>query len=308
MSIMVETAGENLELQLDEFSIGMDKPLRYDGSVGSQVPVSSLTKVIGDVNFTADGQIIEGLDITGKVNFGNTINSKLRNCIVRVGPSVYGTTRPAIGSYGTRASGRLVEFVTVEPSHPSVDIYGITGYGFKAIRSLFTEVVDIAQINHGGDFTGGKLWGCFGETVQYDVDPRQGNGPSHGDFVQIFGGSEVDVWGNRFVGEPQKSNGVIFTPSTVNSASAVSNPKVRQNWLSGTYTQITAWSNPSGSSFIPINGLTITGNRHIGTQGNIPADHRWEILLTQENWNRRTDISGNVRDSTGAAAHVYINN
>lgn len=294
----------------DPFVLGESKPTATASAFnGLQVPESSLIPYPGDFHFTANDQVLEGYDITGRVFFDSTSRTKLRNCIIRGGPtSAYGTQWTHVSFFGEDGTDRLMEFCEVRPSHPTVDSYGLSGWGYTARRNIIRKVVDTVNIHRSasGRVHSAQIEGNYEEPEWYAVDPRQSNGPTHNDGHQVFSGSLNRIEGNLVVGNSQKGNGVTCTPNSTTGAAKLANMIIRKNWFEGCYTQIEAWD--SGTTFDAVAGLVITGNRHgVGANGSA-GDHRWDILLTAENYSLAADVSGNVRDPGGAGISPTINN
>lgn len=307
----LQNAGTDPEPEpVDTFVLGETKPdpTIGTGNVGLRVDEATLTPYSGDIHFTTNGQVIEGLDISGRVFFDSTSNTTLRNCLVRGGPtSAYGTQWTHISCYGEDGVNRLVEFCEIRPSNPTVDTYGISGWGFTLSRSVIKGCVDTVNAHRSpsGRVHSAKILGNYLETVWYAVDPRQTDG-SHCDLWQIFSGSENVFEGNFGKGPNQKSNGVVFSPNSTTGAAQLKNTIIRKNWFQGCYTQISCWD--ANNTFDAVPGVVITGNRHGVGANSASGDHRWDILMTQENYNLAALISGNVRDPGGAAISPYINN
>lgn len=292
------------------FDLGITKPSIGVGTknVGSRIEEASLIPYEGDIHFTANGQVIEGLDISGRVFFDSTSNTTLRDCIVRGGPtSSYGTQWIHISAFGEDGTNRMVEFCEVRPSDPTVDSYGLHGWGVTMKRSIVVDVVDTCNSHRSssGRVHSAKILGNYLKNLWYAVDPRQVDG-SHCDLFQIFSGSENVFEGNYGIGPAQHSNGVVFSPNSTTGAAQLKNTIVRNNWFEGTYTQISCWD--ANNTFDAVPGVIITGNRHGIGANSAGGDHRWDILMTQENFNLAANVSGNVRDPGGAAISPYINN
>lgn len=290
------------------FQLGVTKPTIESGLVGIQVDPGDLEPYTGDFNFSANGQVVEGLDISGRVLFNSTSNTKLRNCIVRGGPTTaYGTQWTHISAFGEDGVNREVEFCEIRPSHPTVDSYGLSGWGVKMQRSIVVDVVDACNTHRSpsGRVHSAQILGNYLEILWYAVDPRQNDG-SHCDLFQIFSGSQVVYEGNYGKGPAQHSNGVVFSPNSTTGAAKLQNAIVRNNWFEGSYTQISVWD--SNNTFDDVPGLVITGNRHGVGPNSSSGDHRWDILMTQQNYNLASAVAGNVRDPGGAAISPYINN
>lgn len=231
---------------------------------------------------------------------GNYSNTVVRDCLIEVGAApTYGTSKFGVSVFGTSGTNRLIEHVEIRPSVPSVDIYGISGWGYTAQRNVIVDVVDAFNIHRSasGSVHSAQILGNYVECLFYATDPRQVDG-SHNDFVQAFSGSLSRIEGNSAHGPARKGNGVVMTPNSTTGAAQLKNVFVVNNWFYGFYTQIAAWD--SGSSLDTVPGLTITGNRLAG-------DHQWDILLTANNRDAATLVSGNVKGDNSPAV-VYVNN
>ena len=291
----------------DGFVLGVTEPKLGDGSVGVRSGVT-LTQYNGNFLFTANNQVVRNLDISGYVHFQGYTACLLENCIIRGGPaSAYGTTNALLRFYdsgGRVSTNNTARFCELNPSDPSVDIYGVVGWGWTVERCSIINVVDGVNMHQsttsGSTVKGGKLRGCYVQNSWYATDPRQTDG-SHNDGIQVFAGDANEAIGNSFVNPDRKGSGIVLTPQAVG---AISDMKINYNWFRGAYTQLSAWQN-NGTIDTP--GLEIIGNRH-GLNRGSSGDHQWDILITQANYDASVEISGNVVMPGGGPANININN
>lgn len=293
---------------LDPFVLGTTEPKLGDYSVGVRANIS-LTPHNGNFLFTSNNQVVRNLDISGYVHFQGYTGCLMENCIIRGGPAPgYPDNHTLVRFYdagGRVANNNTLRFCAITPSNSSVDVYGIGGWGWTVERCSITGVVDGTNMHQsttsGATVKGGKLRGCYIETVWYVSDPRQTDG-SHNDGVQIFAGSQNEIIGNSFRHPDRRGNVIVFTPQ---SDGNLQNTKVNYNWFRGGYTQLSVWAN---GGFVDVPGVQAIGNRFgLGAHGST-GDHQWDILITQANYDLRDTISGNTVNPGGAAAHININN
>lgn len=293
----------------DGFVLGQTEPAPGNGTVGVR-PGITLTSYSGDFTFTSNNQVVRNLDISGKVSFAGYSGCLLENCIIRGGvPAGYPSTLYLVGFFdagGRIASNNTMRFCELRPSNPTVDVYGIGGWGWTVERCLIVDVVDATNMHQsttsGATVKGGKLYGSYLETLWYASDPRQTDG-THNDGVQIFAGSSNEIIGNSFKHPDRHGNVVVFSPQ---SDGNLQDTKVNYNWFRGGYTQVSLWD--SNNSFVDVPGVQIIGNRHGVDAHGGSNDHQWDILITQANYDLRNDIRDNVLLDGVTPAFVYINN
>ena len=219
-----------------DFQLGVQEPtLANTGCF--RVPEASLSNYAGDVTNVAKGEVISGLNITGTFRPNNQCT--LRDSIIRGGPApTYGTTHTLFSARqsGTEAPIRA-EYVSILPSHPSVDVYGFEWGGIDAYRCLITGVVDGASVHGSGNWPNTihksvKFHACmFMDSPYYPTDPRQTDG-SHNDFIQAHGSlSLLEVVGCSFGAVGQRAAACVLVQQNHGTYSGPI--RITDNWFYG---------------------------------------------------------------------------
>jgi hypothetical protein len=222
-------------------ALSADQP----GPGNTGVPAgTSLTVHDGDLTITTAGATYSGLDIHGFVKV-EAPNVTIKNSIIRggVAPNDIGLVNDTDNS----ATNFLIEDSELVPMDPSVQIDGIKGWNYTALR------VDIH-----GTTDGAKMYGpnatiensYIHGLVTYAHDPDHGGGQSHNDGVQILSGSNLKLTGNTIIG----SSGTALM--ITQDHGKVSNVVVEHNWLSGGNCTINITPKPMAS----LSAVTIDNN------------------------------------------------
>jgi hypothetical protein len=218
-------------------STGMPGP----GNTG--VPSGTTLKVHnGDLSVTKAGTVIDGLDIRGFLTI-NAPNVTVRNSIIR-GRS----TQRQTNLVSSKQPGFVIEDSELAPSSPSPNIDGLKGYGFTARRLNIHDTVDGVFI-YGSDTTVEHSW--IHSNRHYQNDPNQGGTPSHDDSIQVQGGTNIRLIGNRIQGA--FNAGLMITQD----ASRLSNVQFVGNWADGGGCTVNVAEKGRG----PIQGLVVNNNR-----------------------------------------------
>lgn len=227
----------------------------------------SLKRHDGDLVITKDGTVIDGLDIHGFVSI-RAKNVTIRNSVVRgSGPGSYSTG--LVSCLDARCSGAVVERTTLVPTTPSPWITGILGHDFTARNVDVHHVVDGFGIFDTNDPNGPvdvvieDSW-CH-DLAYFANDPQQKNGPSHNDCIQIQGGSNITITGNRLDSFMSTKAGDQSYDARNRGAALMVTPNVGPvtkvvmtgNWLDGGY----ASASFSAGKFAPMRFGTFAENK-----------------------------------------------
>lgn len=160
----------------------------HNGNVTNTHPGTGLPLVPGDV--------IEGFYITGRL--APTVGGlTFRDCIVRGGmpngvpssPTQANTWALVDNRHNNIVALNRYEYVTIDPSYLSHDIYGFRGGNYIALYCYIGPVIDGFN-PHGSQemWKSAFHWGCYMEMAHHaEVDPRQGPEGSHDDNLQAQG-------------------------------------------------------------------------------------------------------------------------
>jgi hypothetical protein len=165
------------------------------GPTNTGVPVGTqLTVYNGDLTITTPGATYSGLDIYGFVRV-EAPDVTIKDSIIRGGPATSNTA--LIYDLSDTATNLLVEDSELVPVDPSVNIDGIDGWNYTALRVNIHGTVDGAKM-FGPNAAMQDSW--IHDLVTYENDPAHADGVSHNDDVQILSGSNLRVIGNDLEG------------------------------------------------------------------------------------------------------------
>ena len=249
----------------------------------------TLTPQAGDLIVTTAGQVVEGLDIAGRVQI-KANNVIVRRCRVRMEglPSTF--KGAGIYAAANEQSGAIIEDCTVAPTNPRVSLDGIQVGGNVTVRRCdVSGTVDGLKV--AGD--GCSLLGNHVHDLKvYATDPDQSNG-SHSDAVQFQGGASTTLRGNSLRGVittiNQACQGIIVTQDVA----VVAGLTVDRNWIDGGYTP----SNFADKGKGAMSGVKLTSNVYGGNQTNGDNVHN---IMSAATFAAAT-ITGNV--VTGGATY-----
>ncbi len=165
------------------------------GPTNTGVPAGTeLTVHNGDLTITTPGATYSGLDIYGFVRV-EAPDVTIKDSIIRGG---FATSNTAlIYDLSDTATNLLVEDSELVPIDPSVNIDGIDGWNYTALRVNIHGTVDGAKM-FGPNATMQDSW--IHDLVTYWNDPSHADGVSHNDDVQILSGSNLRIVGNDLEG------------------------------------------------------------------------------------------------------------
>lgn len=205
---------------------------------------TELQPYYGNLVITTPGARYDALDIHGFVTVAAP-DVRITRSIIRGGYGTYGVNTGLITSY----TGSLVlEDSELVPEHPSVSLDGISGSHFTLRRVDIHGTVDGVKI-FGDDVRIESSW--VHDFVDYPSDPYQGGGPSHNDGVQILGGDDITLVGNRVRGA---SNSALLITQDYAAATDV---QVVGNWFNGGNQSVGLMAKPLPT----LTSLTLDSNR-----------------------------------------------
>lgn len=214
------------------------------GKGNTGVPAGTQLKVHnGDLNVTAAGTVIDGLDIRGLVKI-SAPNVTIKNSIIR-GKALSGVA-PLINNLSGQSGLKIVD-TELFPSVASPYAMGIYGYNFTATRVNIHGVIDSVHLT-GGNVTIDKSW--LHDNLHYTSDPNHGGKPSHDDSIQIQKGSNISVTNSSISGS--HSAGIMITQDT----GKVSNFTFTGNYANGGACTVNIAEKTNG----PVQGVKIADN------------------------------------------------
>ena len=167
------------------------KPAARPSAANTGVPPgTTLTSHDGNITITKSGTVLKDLDVHGFVVV-EASNVTIESSIVRGGVS-HGDTALVKVVSGTNV---LVEDSELVPEDPSVQIDGIRGANYTALRDNIHGTTDASKV------TGDNV--TITDSYIHDLpfwahDPDQGGKPAHNDGVEIFVGKNLHITNNAF--------------------------------------------------------------------------------------------------------------
>jgi len=183
------------------------------GPGNSGVPSGTVLKRHdGDLTVTTAGTVIDGLDIHGFLRIrANDVT--VRRTMIR-GGATGNSVKALISADGTHRNLRI-EDSTLKADTASPYMNGIIGRNFTAVRVDISNVVDNAMVV-GDNVTIKDSW--FHGTTRFTPWPFQPDNQTHNDNVQIEGGNNILIQGNRFEGA---SNTAIMITQNVSRSQGI---------------------------------------------------------------------------------------
>jgi len=161
---------------------------------GPGVPAGTALKVHeGDLIITEPNTVVRGLEIRGFVRV-NAPGAVIENSKI-IGRS----TNTSVGIISNYNNGNSFTVRNSEITAAAASPYlnGIMGHNFRATNVWIHGVIDSVRIT-GSNVTVENS--TLEKNVHFASDPTQGNTPSHDDSIQIQGGSNIRIVGNKITG------------------------------------------------------------------------------------------------------------
>jgi len=156
---------------------------------------TTLTKRSGDITITTPGTVLENVDLDGYVKV-QADNVTIRNSILRGG--VKATTGKALVMNWNGAKNLVIKDTTLIARNPSAYVDGISGKDLTVQRVDVSGVVDAVKvIGSNVSITDSVFHDAYhlASGVTYQAD-----GSTHNDGVQVEGGGNIAISGNKITG------------------------------------------------------------------------------------------------------------
>lgn len=249
------------------------------GPDNTGVPAGTvLTVHDGDLRITKAGTVIDAMDIRGYVSI-EADNVTIKRSFIHGGAPKQG--RALISNWQGNINLR-VEDSTLDAAQPSVMVDGLSGGSLTALRLDVSDVVDPIKVI-GSNVTVRSSW--LHGTTHSTQDTFQSDGKTHDDNIQIEGGTNILIEGNRL--EDAHNAAIMVTQNH----SATNRLVIRSNYMEDGGCTVNVTEGGGGA----IVGSIISGNSfglgHYGTTCpmRIPSSSPF-------------DISGNTWAATGKPA------
>jgi hypothetical protein len=199
--------------------------------------------VHGDIVVRKAGTVISGLDLHGRI-LVRAANVTIKNTIIRGADS--GSSNGLIMAVWGYPGLRVID-TEIVASKSNFSVNGVMGYNFELLRVSIHRVIDQVRITGSNvKVTNSHLYG----NLHFARDPGQHGGATHDDNVQIQGGSNITLSGNKMSGS---HNAAIQITQGI---SKVSKLTISNNRFDNGGCTINVAQKPRG----PISGLVIKHN------------------------------------------------
>ena len=224
-------------------------------STGYGVPSGTALKVHnGDLVITKAGTVIDGLDVRGRIEI-KADNVTIKRTVVRGGP-VDTHYRALVASWWGYKNLQIYDS-TLRAQYTSLRMDGLSGANYTAQRLDVSNVVDAVKVI-GPNVTLLNSW--LHDTTHSTNDPYSPDRKTHDDSVQIVGGTNILIRGNKM--EKAHNAAIMVTQDY----SSTSNVRVENNSLSGGACTVNVSMSPRTTRIT----MSITGNRFgAGTYGTV---------------------------------------
>ena len=209
-------------------------------------PGTELSVVSGDLVIKEDGTVIDSVDVHGYVRV-QANNVTIKRSIIRGGAQA--TRSNALVAAWWNYKNIIVEDSTLVAANAGYHIDGLSGSNITGRRLNIYGVVDPIKVI-GGPFKLTDSW--VHDTLHYEPDPNQSDGKTHDDSVQIEGGTNIVLDGNRF--EDAHNAAIMVTQNH----SVTANVTISNNYLSHGACAVNVTQSGLG---VPIVGMRIVSNR-----------------------------------------------
>ncbi len=205
---------------------------------------TALTQFFGNLTITTAGTVINAMDVHGFIDV-RASNVTIKNSIVR-GADPGGQNLALISAYGSHTN-LVITDTTLVGAVSSYLLDGIKGSNFTATRMDISNVVDTVQIL-GSNSTVQSSW--LHDNLHLP-DPRQPDGVTHDDNIQVEGGNNILIQHNSL---EESDNAAVMVTQNV---ALTSNLRINDNWIAGGACSMNISDKGKG----PIQGLAISNNR-----------------------------------------------
>lgn len=264
-----------------DFVSGITKPGPTNTGVGI-IAAAPTTVHSGDYNLTGSNQTVQNLIITGRLIVTGA-NNTVRNCKIQ-GSNITSSERAVVQTTG--GTGTIIEFCEIYCSTGWGGANGVGNRNFTLRRSNIHHTVDPIRINNEANsanpaadvaVTIADNW--IHDVVLKTPDPlyARSDNKTHSDNIQIEGGANILITGNRIDGyhstdgtsnvvnvdssgkpvssggtpHPQSGAAIMLSPRT--TAWRISNLTINNNWIYGGEISISGASGLNSSTTGTIN-------------------------------------------------------
>lgn len=221
-----------------------------------------------DLVITQDGTVLDGLEIWGDIKV-RAANVTIKNSRLHGGLAIPKSNTGVIDANDARVKNLVVQDSTILPQRPSYYRDGIVGHDYTSLRNHITQTNDglgifnrpagpaAANVTAKGNYIHGLTF--------WSNDPAHSDG-SHNDGIQVQGGENILITGNKIVGDMVVGSGSakpvrgLYTTTGMllqQNVAKFKNVVVEQNFVDGGLTSITVDHSANKQSSIE---LTLRNN------------------------------------------------
>jgi hypothetical protein len=257
---------------------GASRPQEWNTGVPAG---TTLTRHDGDLTITTPGTVIDGLDIHGFVRI-QASDVTIRRSIIRGGEAT--TSIGLVTVTNSSVRDFVLEDSELVAAHPSPYLDGIKGGNFTMRRVDSRDTVDNVGI-HLSNVRVESSW--LHDSSWFASSPLHNGGQTHNDVVQVHGGHDIVLVGNRM---EEANNAAIMLQQNYSPTSDV---LISRNWMN--HGGCTVNINHKGGS--SLTDITVKDNRF----GDDTRHEDCAIIATAET---QLNASGNVWDADGSAVRI----
>lgn len=202
-----------------------------------------------DLVITKDGTVLENLDIYGDIKV-RARNVVIRNSRLHGGKNIPSANTGIVDANSGSCYNLLVEDCTIIPDRPSYYRDGIVGHEFTARRNRIKRSNDgIGVFNRPGGPVEANVTiegNYINELTYWSYDPAHSDG-THNDGIQVQGGENIRIVGNRVVASAVTGAGSLPNPRGSHAGIGImlqqnvaklKNVLVEKNWVDDGQTSI----------------------------------------------------------------------
>lgn len=193
----------------DSLQPGTYIPSESTAGVKSGIALKPYNTSGADLVITQDGTVLDGLEIWGDIKV-RAANVTIKNSRLHGGTATPKANTGVIDANDSRVKNLVVQDSTITPQSPSYYRDGIVGHDYSSLRNHISRTNDglgifnrpggpaAANVTAKGNYIHGLTF--------WSNDPAHKDG-THNDGIQVQGGENILISGNRVVGDLVAGNG-----------------------------------------------------------------------------------------------------
>lgn len=288
---------------------GTYKPSAATTGVPAGTKLSSYNTSGKDLVITKNGTTLDGLEIWGDIKI-RAKNVTIKNSRMHGGSGIPSSNTGIIDANHSKVSNLVVQDSTLDPQRPSYHRDGIVGHDYKSTRNLIAHTNDgLGIFNRPGGPTAANVTaeGNYIHTLTFwRNDPAHSDG-THNDGIQVQGGENIKIVGNRIEAFVQTGSGSTKSPRhpyagvgimLQQNVAKLKNVVVEKNYVDGGQTSINIDHTAKKQSSITV---TMRGNYLGRNQFNFGNGSKYPVRIIKKSASTVTGLSTNRwADTKGA--------